>query len=104
MGHIKTIVDLAEIARSARAALGWSQQQVADAAGVSRRFVNLLEGGQHEGAEISRVLAVLDAAGVRLDGALPADRPEALSGEQTSAGEIDLDAYLSTFRAAEVSR
>ncbi len=83
----------------------WSQQRAADAAGVSRRFVNMLERGDHANAEVWRVLALLDALGVRLTGELPAQAPavEAAAEIESPADTVapdafDLDAHLSGFR------
>ncbi len=114
MKPVMTVGDLASLARAARLARGWSQQQAADAAGVSRRFVNMLEGGQHGNAEVGRVLSLLDALDVPLAGTLPAPASAtsrgfaaaggsaaapAISGRETGDPDaIDLEAYLSTFR------
>lgn len=47
--------------RDARKKLGLTQAEVAERAGVSRRFVSELEAGARPGAEFVRVLAVLGA-------------------------------------------
>lgn len=47
--------------RSRRRGRGWTQAELAEAAGVSRRFVGELEGGERTGAELGRVLAVIRA-------------------------------------------
>ena len=75
------------------------EQETADAAGVSRRLVNLLEGGRHPNAEVWRVLALLNA----LDVPLRADLVDDVSsvpplGPIANQDDIDLDAYLATFR------
>lgn len=49
--------------RDARKTLGLTQAEVAERAGVSRRFVSELEAGTRPGAEFTRVLAVLSAVG-----------------------------------------
>jgi transcriptional regulator with XRE-family HTH domain len=99
---VETVRDIGVLARAARIARGWSQQDAADAAGVSRRFVNMIEGGQHVNAEVGRVLALLRALDVRITAALPADdpatTPEGPHRDAAGPDEIDLDAYLSTFR------
>jgi transcriptional regulator with XRE-family HTH domain len=109
---VRTAAEVGALARAARAARGWNQQQAADAAGLSRRFVNMLEGGEHTNAELWRVLALLDAVGVELHGTAPAPTPApppqpddsatvtaSPHREQTEApGGFDLDAHLDAFR------
>lgn len=95
--------DLGGLVRTARLARGWSQQQAGDAAGVSRRLVNLIEGGEHPNAEVWRVLALLDALGVRLEGAVDVASEEhaleaADSGPARDFDDFDLDAHLARFR------
>lgn len=108
MERVRTVGDVGGLARAVRIARGWSQRQAGDAAGVSRRFVNMLEGGQHANAEIGRVLALLDALGVRLTATLPgedATAPAAPPARDAGASdEIDLGAYLSTFRTPPETR
>jgi len=94
--------DLGPLVRAARAARGWSQQQAGDAAGVSRRLVNLIESGEHPNAELWRVLAVLGAVGIRLDGSMddwPAEHVAADAAPLVTSDDFDLDAYLAQFRA-----
>ncbi len=102
--EIADVTDVGRILRTARARNGWSQQEAADAAGVSRRLVNLLEGGRHPNAEVWRVLALLNALDVRLHADLldevSSDPP---LGPIANQDDIDLDAYLATFRTG-VSR
>ena len=97
--EIADITDLGQVLGAARASRGWSQQQAAVAAGVSRRLVNLLEGGQHPNAEVWRVLALLNALGVLLLAEpfheASADQPSDDVGNQD---DIDLDAHLASFR------
>lgn len=100
MQRVRTANDVAELVRAARSARGWSQQRAAHAAGVSRRFVNMVEGG-HPTAEVGLVLTLLASLGVSLTGALHTESPatpDAGSERADLPGEIDLDAYLSTFR------
>jgi len=59
--------------RDGRASLGLTQQQLAEKAGVSRRFLIDLEAG-HQRAELGKVLSVLKAVGVRTY-ALPPEEP-----------------------------
>ena len=113
MEAIRSTASLGALARAARLGQGWSQQQAADEAGVSRRFVNMLESGEHRNAELWRVLALLEALGVELSGSIPVapetvqaaaqvgdartSTPEDL-GEGTRADGFDLDAHLAGFR------
>ena len=110
MARVRTAAELGALARATRTARGWSQQQAAAAAGLSRRFVNVFEGGEHANAELWRVLALLDAVGVELHGNTPAPSPEPAAAETAAAvdaepalaapapGGFDLDAHLATFR------
>ena len=52
--------------KSARAALDWSQQQLADAVGVSRQTVNAIEKGDYN-PTIKLCLAICRALGKTLD-------------------------------------
>lgn len=61
--YIHTIERLAEVIQEQRHQLGLTQAEVAQRAGVGRRFVVDLERG-HPRAEFAKVLAVLDAVGV----------------------------------------
>jgi transcriptional regulator with XRE-family HTH domain len=110
MPQVRTPADLGALAAAGRAARGWSQQEAADAAGVSRRFVNLLESGRHVNAELWRVLALLDALGVQVVGAVPSGSPAEAGGdggppwastEPAAPDDFDLDAHLSAFRAGD---
>lgn len=93
--EIRDTGDISRLMRAARVRLGWSQQQAADAAGISRRLVNQLEGGQHPNAELWRVLALLSALGVPLHAAEATEARE----EATRADDLDLDAHLDMFRS-----
>lgn len=103
--QVRTPAELGALARAARTARGWNQQKAADAAGVSRRFVNMLEGGAHGNAEMWRVLALLEALGVALTGTLPSESPsgpraptETSSSGTAAPDGFDLDAHLDAFR------
>lgn len=52
--------------KSARAAMDWSQQQLADAVGVSRQTVNAIEKGDYN-PTIKLCLAICHALGKTLD-------------------------------------
>jgi|GEM_PF-568293 transcriptional regulator with XRE-family HTH domain len=110
MTRVRTSAEVGALARAARTARGWSQEQAADAAGVSRRFVTRLESGGHVNAELWRVLALLDAVGAELVGTVPAgSRPPAVeaaeppgTGSATPDG-FDLDNHLTRFRPEQGS-
>lgn len=60
--RIRTARDLGALIRDRRAASGWSQQELADRCGASRRWVVAVEAGK-SGAQIGmvlRALAVMD--------------------------------------------
>lgn len=115
MARMTTPAELGALARAARRIRGWSQQQAADAAGVSRRFVNMLEGGEHRNAEVWRVLALLNALDVELVGTAPTTADvtveittpasatvehstQPLVRELPPSDDFDLDAHIETFR------
>lgn len=60
---ILSTADLGPVIRSAREAMGLSQQRFADLAGVGRRFISELENGKAS-LEFDRVLQVCRAAGI----------------------------------------
>lgn len=62
---IQSFRNLGDLVRTARTAKDLSQQELADMAGVGRRFVSELENGK-ETLEIGRVLKVCRALGVDL--------------------------------------
>lgn len=102
--RVRTVDDLGTLARAARISRGWSQQQAADQAGVSRRFVNMFEGGGHRNAEVWRALALLGALGVEVVGTVP---PAASDGQGHAQAQVaapappdgfDLHGHLASFR------
>jgi len=52
--------------KSARAAMDWSQQQLADAVGVSRQTINAIEKGEYN-PTIRLCIAICKALGKTLD-------------------------------------
>lgn len=82
---IATTADLAETVRSGRLTLGWTEQQLANHAHVTREFVGDVEDGRPR-AEFAEVLAVLDALGIHAL-AIPSTRP-------VTPTEINLDDML----------
>ena len=71
--RLRTPNDVASLVRDARAAVGITQQGLADRARVSRRWVADLEAGK-PGVELGKVLRVLAALDIDLD--TPGRRPE----------------------------
>jgi y4mF family transcriptional regulator len=82
--------DLGLIVRARRNQLGWPQEQLADAAQVSRWWISTFESGKAH-AELDLVLRVVGALGLELDvstnGTKPVDGAPALPA-------IDLDELL----------
>jgi HTH-type transcriptional regulator / antitoxin HipB len=82
--RIGSVDDLGRHVREQRRSIGLTQQELAERAGVSRRWLSGLEAGKAS-AEIGLVLRVIAALGMYAD-VRPAPRPD-----------IDLDDYLKTF-------
>lgn len=60
--NVRTVAQLGAVVRRLRVDRDWSQQQLAEVAGVSRVFISQLENGKAR-AEVRLVLAVLQALG-----------------------------------------
>lgn len=78
-----------------RRSLGWTQQQVADLAGVSRKWVSEFERGATVSVELPLLLRVLDALELSLEivpVATSVTEPERLQPE------VDLDQLLTQYR------
>lgn len=92
--RLASIADFAAAVRGRRVDLGLSQGDLAERAGVSRRWVNQFETGGRATAEIGTILRVLDALslGLRIDVI-----PDTPSGQQP-AGDVDLDVLLDDLR------
>jgi HTH-type transcriptional regulator/antitoxin HipB len=84
--RIRNERDLGAVVRSEREDRGWSQQELADAAGVSKRWLVAVEAGK-AGAEVGLVLRTLAALGVEVD-VVAADRSGA---DRLGALLADLD-------------
>jgi HTH-type transcriptional regulator / antitoxin HipB len=85
--RLRTIADIGTSIRSARLARGWSQDQLAERAGVSRRWVSEIEAGKST-AQIGKILVALDALDIELhDATVAPDRPH-------EPRAIDLDVLL----------
>lgn len=89
---IRSIRDLAAAVRGRRKDLGLNQAQLAERAGVSRKWVSEFEVGK-PAAEFALVLRVLDELGFALQLAPAPDGSES-AREQT----VDLDALLDEHR------
>lgn len=89
--QIRSAADIADVVRLARKRRRMSQQDLAVAAGVSRRWLIDLEAGK-PGAELGLVLRVLSTLGVPL----VADTPDAPNRSETSsaASNVDLNEHL----------
>ncbi len=84
--------DLAVAVRSRRQDLGLTQAELASQAGVSRLWLNQIEGGKPT-AEFGLVIRLLDALGLRLE----------LTGDDARGGDAlprsrDLDKVLRDYR------
>lgn len=92
-GHsvrVRTSHDVSTLARGRRLELGWTQHQLAERAGVSRKWVSDFERGR-TGPDLATVLRVLDVLDVALDaGTGPVSPPDA-------PGALDLDAVLDRY-------
>lgn len=90
MPRIDTASDLGQLVRAARTRRRMTQQDLAMAAGVSRRWIVDFEAGKPR-AEIGLVLRVLASLGIPLT----ADAPEAPTRrDRAPTRGIDLDAHL----------
>lgn len=93
--RLASIADIAAAVRGRRVDLGLSQGDLAEQAGVSRRWVNQFEAGGRTTAEIGTILRVLDALGLDL-------QVEAAPGEtddsEPAACGVDLDVLLENLR------
>jgi HTH-type transcriptional regulator / antitoxin HipB len=65
MSRIRTAAELGDAIQRRRLEIGWTQQDLAVAAGVSRLWVNEAEGGKPR-AELGKFLSVLEALQLEL--------------------------------------
>jgi len=75
--------DIAGLFREGRARIGWSQSQLASAAGVSRQWISLVETGKTS-VEFDLVVAALQALGYRLH----VDRTESTAGQGGAVSDL----------------
>lgn len=80
--RIASVRDLALYLRDRRQQLGLTQEQLANSAGVSRRWLSNLEAGKPT-AELGLVLRAIDALGLTFD-----LRPELDSDDSVSLDEL----------------
>ncbi len=98
--NVRDADDVARLVRDARQRRRMSQQDLAEAAGVSRRWLVALEAGKPR-AELNLVLTVLATLGIALQAGLPSEpgrSPDSPASQP--AGGIDLDAHLATFHGS----
>jgi HTH-type transcriptional regulator / antitoxin HipB len=93
--RLASIADIAAAVRGRRVDLGLSQGDLAERAGVSRRWVNQFEAGGRATAEIGTILRVLDSLGLDLRVDISPAKPG--PGEPASEA-VDLDALLDGLR------
>lgn len=94
--ELRDAADIGALVRASRKRRRMSQQDLADAAGVSRRWLIDLEAGKPR-AELSLVLRALSALGIRLVAEGGADGPRDHTVERSSAtpaAVLDLDFLL----------
>jgi transcriptional regulator with XRE-family HTH domain len=100
---VVSVQALQSVARARRRELGLSQQDVANAADVSRKWLSAFERGAASAAELPLVLRLLAALHLRLVvEAEPAEAADPEAGPpRDQAGEpaVDLDALLSRYRS-----
>jgi y4mF family transcriptional regulator len=89
---IRSIRDLAAVVRGRRKDLGWNQAELAERAGVSRKWIYEFEAGK-PAAEFGLLLRALDALGLDLE---LTSRSEA--GRSPPGDAVDLDALLDEHR------
>lgn len=71
---LSTPAQIGAAIKGARMRQGWTQSELAERAGVSRRWLITLESGVSERAELGKVLDTLDALDARLEmSAVPSD-------------------------------
>lgn len=88
--RLVSIADIAATVRGRRMDLGLSQGDLADRAGVSRKWINVFEVGGKATAEMGHVLRVLEALGLELHTATTDPEP--------NDSGINLDAILDDLR------
>ncbi len=72
---LTTVRDVGAAVRAARRSAGWSQQVLAERAGVPRQWVSRLETGANPAAELRKLLDVLAALRLAME-LVPASQPD----------------------------
>jgi y4mF family transcriptional regulator len=91
---IRSIRDLAAAVRGRRKDLGMNQAQLAERAGVSRKWIYEFEAGKAT-AEFGLLLSVLDELGLTLE-----LTPRSETNQSGSGDTVDLDALLDEHRGS----
>lgn len=84
---VQTSSDLARLLKNARVQRDLTQQNVADAVGITRQSLARLERG-NGGASFDTVLLILDHLGVRLDAIADDDTTAHAAGATSSAAQV----------------
>lgn len=79
--------DLSHVVREERRRRGWSQDELARRVGMGRQWINALESGGHERAQLGAVLRLLHELGLRVD------------IDTTPATRSSLDEHLERYQA-----
>lgn len=87
--QVLTTKDVGALIREARRARTMTQAELAQRAGVTRRWLSDIEQGTKQRAELGLVLAALQAAGVRLDASVPGI-PDAQQDTAARAPETEI--------------
>jgi len=81
--QLRTAHDLRFLVQDARRRSGWSQTQLADAVGVSRQWISLVENGKTS-VEFDLVLSSLQSLGYSVYVEMEGDRRSSVTQEQGS--------------------
>lgn len=92
--RLTSIADIAAAVRGRRMDLGLSQGDLAERAGVSRRWVNQFEAGGRTTAEVGTILRVLDALGLDLQ----VEAQGWTDDSEPAPGGVNLDVLLDDLR------
>jgi y4mF family transcriptional regulator len=97
--RVETTRDVGGLIREARRARGMTQEDLADSAGVTRRWLTDIERGIKARAELGLVLATLSTLGVELEATYPGGPVRPASWPATEQAElpdhgVDLDEAL----------
>lgn len=85
---LKTAADFGSLIRSRRKARGLGQAELAEMAGVSRRWLNQVEAGK-PGASLSLILNTLNALNVQIEVRADEEKPATKSSNPVVSPDID---------------